>query len=157
MSCKWPSCSCRATGIYCKDKPGKKDKKPIVKQSAKKKIEQKEDTKIRKIDHEMYLEIASERPHVCDNCNVCIFEIGDKNFHHILPKRKTQYPQYRHKKWNITVLCWQCHSKAENNLDFAPRIKQVTEYLLSLHEQGKLASDTENIYLLWKRILSSNK
>jgi 5-methylcytosine-specific restriction endonuclease McrA len=94
-----------------------------------------EDQKIlQKQDEEFYKEVYAASPHKCQNCD-CGLPKTPSNFlfHHILPKAK--YPEFRHTPENIMILCLSCHSKAETNIDFAPRIKQrrneVEKLLLS--------------------------
>lgn len=78
-----------------------------------------------KLDEEFYKEVYAASPHSCQNC-FCKLPKTPMNFmfHHLLPKR--HYPELRHVPENIMILCLTCHSKAETNIDFAPRIKQRT-------------------------------
>lgn len=76
-----------------------------------------------KKDEEFYKEIWSASPHKCQNCDCKLPKIPyNWMFHHLLEKRN--YPKFRHTPENIMILCLECHSKAETNIDFAPRIKQ---------------------------------
>lgn len=74
-------------------------------------------------DKEFYAEIYAASPHKCQNCD-CKLPRTPSNFmfHHLLEKRN--YPEHRYSPENIMILCLECHSKAETNIDFAPRIKQ---------------------------------
>lgn len=99
-------------------------KQYIIPKVSKKRKKKLEDQKVLlKKDEEFYKEVYSASPHRCQNCD-CTLPKTPSNFmfHHLLEKR--HYPQYRHIPENIMILCLTCHSKAETNLDFAPRIKQ---------------------------------
>ena len=75
------------------------------------------------LDKEFYKEVYAASPHWCQNCNTKLpKEPQTFMFHHLLEKRN--YPQFRHTYENIMVLCLTCHSKAETNIDFAPKIKE---------------------------------
>ena len=69
---------------------------------------------------------------VCPKCECCgtrlWFEPNLMYFHHILEKRN--YPEYRHKEWNIAILCSDCHSRYESNPDNVPYLKMKKEKLL---------------------------
>jgi len=57
----------------------------------------------------------------CEECNKKLgLEINFCFFHHILEKRN--YPEYRHKDWNIALLCKQCHNEYETNPDTHPNL-----------------------------------
>lgn len=74
-------------------------------------------------DKEFYKEIYAASPHWCQNCECKLpKEPQTFMFHHLLEKRN--YPQFRYTPENIMILCLTCHSKAETNIDFAPKIKQ---------------------------------
>lgn len=74
-------------------------------------------------DEVFYKEVWAASANKCQNCD-CKLPRTPSNFmfHHLLEKRN--YPQYRHIPENIMILCLECHSKAETNIDFAPRVKQ---------------------------------
>jgi len=65
----------------------------------------------------------------CFECNKYINEdsFGIINVHHILPKSK--YPQYYFEHWNYCLLCGNCHSQVELNIDLAPKVKELTKEL----------------------------
>jgi 5-methylcytosine-specific restriction endonuclease McrA len=98
----------------------------ISKVSEKRKKKIAEDRVILDKDEEMRIVIWAASAHVCQNCGV---HLGNKfkkwNFHHLLPKAK--YPQFRHTPEVIILLCLTCHSQAETNIDFAPKIKARTQ------------------------------
>lgn len=142
-TCTWPRCSCRATGQYCPDKPEKnKPKKRIKPISDKGRLKKEEKKSIILTDGAFYLMIWEEREHKCQNCGAKIFEFALYLFHHILAKRPDGgYPQYRYCKWNIWILCWECHDTHDNGNPDSPKVAKLrTEYhrLLNLHNDGKL-------------------
>lgn len=99
-------------------------KKYVIPNISKKRQKKLEDQKeMSKLDEAFYKEVWAASPHKCQNCD-CKLPRTPYNwmFHHLLEKRN--YPQYRHVPENIMILCLECHSKAETNIDFAPRIKQ---------------------------------
>src|SRR5689334_4062258 len=73
-------------------------------------------------DADFYKEVYAASPHRCQNCD-CKLPKTPSNwmFHHLLEKRN--YPQYRYVPENIMILCLECHSKAETNMDFAPKVR----------------------------------
>lgn len=107
-------------------------KKPI-------KTKKKFDKKLREKDHDFYNEIWDERPHVCGNCGQFL---GNEPltlfFDHILEKSK--YPEYRHNKDNIWLLCWQCHTNKTNGIYsnvMKDKIKEVEGILLNERTEGQ--------------------
>lgn len=100
-----------------------KKRKPIPKFSKKKEKQLKEQRETHKKDEEFYKEIYAASPHQCQNCG-CKLPKTPSNFmfHHLLEKRN--YPQYRYAPENVMILCLECHSKAETNIEFAPKIAQ---------------------------------
>jgi len=102
-------------------KPKKKYVIPKVSKKRQKKLEDQKE--LLKKDEEFYKEVYAASPHKCQNCD-CKLPRTPSNFmfHHLLEKRN--YPKYRHIPENIMILCLECHSKAETNIDFALRIKQ---------------------------------
>jgi HNH endonuclease len=110
-----------------KQKKEKKQPKPIPKVSAKKKAEIEENKEFAKLDKEFYLEIWAASPHKCYECGGGLGNVPHNfMFHHLLPKRI--YPEFRHTPENIALVCLACHSKAETNIDFSPKIKALTEW-----------------------------
>lgn len=105
-------------------KPKKRYAIPKVSKKRQKKLEDQKE--LLKLDEEFYKEVWVASPHKCQNCD-CGLPKTPYNwmFHHLLEKRN--YPQYRHIPENIAILCLECHSKCETNIDFAPRIKQRRE------------------------------
>lgn len=87
-------------------------------------------------DLAFYMEIWSERTHVCISCdkglgnepNLCFFEHG-------LPKSK--YPQYRYNKENVSLICMECHANKEAG--FASKKYQIKlDELKQKHLNGEL-------------------
>lgn len=109
-----------------REKKVKPPYKGLAKKSAKKIAEEKESKELLKQDEEFYMEVWQASPNKCWNCNGGLGNTPHNYmFHHLLPKRS--YPQFRHTKENIAILCLTCHSKCETNIDFAPKIKALTE------------------------------
>lgn len=80
-------------------------------------------------DRLLWAEIWEEREHLDFETDKPIYgEPLTLYFHHILGKKK--YPQFRYCKWNIVLVSWETHDKAERNLDLVPKIKQYKKELL---------------------------
>lgn len=61
-------------------------------------------------DKDFYLEIWKEREHICESCGVHLSsEPLTIYFDHLLEKSK--YPELRHEKANILLVCLECHDK----------------------------------------------
>ncbi len=101
-------------------KPVKRYSIPKVSKKRQKKLAEQKVTAER--DAEFYKEVYAASPHKCQNCD-CKLPRTPSNFmfHHLLEKRN--YPQYRYVPENIAILCLECHSKCETNIDFAPKVK----------------------------------
>lgn len=109
----------------------KPKKKYVIPKVSKKRLKKLEDQKeLLKLDEAFYKEVWAASPHKCQNCD-CKLPKTPYNwmFHHLLEKRN--YPQFRHVPENIMILCLECHSKAETNIDFAPKIKQRRDHSLN--------------------------
>lgn len=118
------------------NEPKPKRRKPIAKVSKKKQKQLEEQKDMIRLDHEFYEEHWRACPHKCEQCNL---NLGKEPltifFHHALPKRN--YPQFRHTHENIIVLCGNCHSQAEVDIDKVPVVKKRTEEI-----ENKLLNDT---------------
>lgn len=59
-------------------------------------------------EKKLFLEIWDERPHVCTNCRL---PLGDEPMVHYFSHHfsKGAHPEIRLAKWNITILCKECH------------------------------------------------
>ena len=138
--CKWPRCSCRATGNYCPHKPGEKAPKRIKRVSTKRLAQLKEDQAVGDQDAAFYLWVWRERLHRCECCGVALTfttpDIRNYSYHHLLEKRN--FPQYRYCKWNIMLLCRNCHDSWERNPDTRPTITKLRNSLLKRHDEGQL-------------------
>lgn len=109
----------------------------IPKVSAKRKKQMEQDKATLEQDKEFYKEIYAASPHKCQNCDCKLpKEPFTFMFHHLLEKRN--YPHFRYTPENIMILCLECHSKAETNIDFAPKIKARREQVekLLLDQEG---------------------
>ncbi len=147
--CKWPRCACKATGVYCAQKARKSDKKApkplkrtaIKPRSEKGKIKALEKKDLVQTDMVFYLQLWDHRPHICYETGEIIHKPHNYNFHHVLEKKP--YPQYRHREWNIVFVTWMVHDKVHRGIDFAPKIKKLTQFLLKMHENGELETLTD--------------
>lgn len=117
-------------------KPKKKYTIPKVSKKRQKKLD--EQKELLKIDESFYKEVWAASPHKCQNCD-CKLPKTPYNwmFHHLLEKRN--YPQFRHTPENIMILCLSCHSKAETNIDFAPKVKARRDYAFKILINDKQA------------------
>lgn len=139
--CTWPRCPCKATGIKCTSSGGKSvskksisKPKPIPKVSEKGKVAKAAKKELVKDDMVFYLnEVWAIRPHRCECCKAPLYEPVLANFHHILAKRKTAYPQFRHCMWNIMIVCKDCHNTIESHLRLVPYADIMTSLLLKLY------------------------
>lgn len=87
-------------------------------------------------DKEFFNEIWQERDHFCYESGEYLGEEPlTVFFHHILPK--ADYDRFRYCKWNIVLLTWENHSKAEVNLDFVPKVKALYEKLYKKYSSLK--------------------
>lgn len=87
-----------------------------------KKIEKTANTKLQ---FKLFEEIYKEHPtKTCFECNKSVNGQSSAQFHHLL--FKSQYPEYRLEKWNIVLVCENCHSQAHTNIDKTPKIKEET-------------------------------
>ena len=97
---------------------------PLKRVSPNKRVKQ----DFRQEDNNFYKLIWEKRPHICRNCGE---KLGREPlsiyFHHVLEKRN--FKEYRHKEWNIIVLCWLCHQNADQNkIELVNRYKQFLQY-----------------------------
>lgn len=153
MSCGWPRCSCKATGVYCSSKPsGKKAVTPIAKQSAKAKSKVVDTSLLHNNDGAFYLEIWQERAHICFECGKPIEGMMSNLYmHHVLAKKKSiheynDYSIYRHCKWNIVILDWPHHTSAD--ADNAPKVYEYKQRLIEMHNNGELQKISPDIQFI---------
>lgn len=70
----------------------------------------------------------TEKYPTCECCGRRLaWEPNSIFFHHILEKRN--FPQFRHKEWNIAIVCSECHNRYETNPDVIPYLKRRREEL----------------------------
>ncbi len=104
---------------------------PKVSEKRKKKLEQ--NNELSALDKNFYAEIWLASPHKCQSCGcglpkepLTIF------FHHLFEKRN--YPQFRHTPENIMILCADCHTQTETDINKVPKVltrrKQAEKDLL---------------------------
>jgi hypothetical protein len=149
MTCNWPRCACKGTGIYCKDKPhsGPKPRKAIRKISIKTAAKKKEiDMALAITDAALYWSIWDEREHIDFETGLPINKPFSKSFfHHVLPKREDGgYPQFRHCKWNIVLVDQGTHNQTEIDMDKTPRIRIYFNHLMKLWYKGLLETADPN-------------
>lgn len=103
----------------------------IPKISEKKKKQEAENRRTLEADKLFYLEIWVASPHVCGECDR---KLGREPltlfFHHLLEKRN--YPEFRYTPENIAILCADCHTQAETDIDKTPKTKARREQVLKL-------------------------
>jgi hypothetical protein len=126
-TCNHPTCEGE-----CRRERKRGRQKAIRQVSTKQAKKNKEKSKVTKEDWKVYLEIWEERAHVDFETGELILFPLSYNFHHVLPKKEGPggYPQFRHEKWNIVLVDWNTHTKAERNIDLVPRIKTYRNELL---------------------------
>lgn len=111
-------------GVREKDPP--KKIKPIARQSERAKALESENKILLVADKEFYADIWVASPHVCQSCGKKLSkEPLNLFFHHLIPKGA--YPQFRHVPENIMILCPDCHTQAETDLDKVPKVRIRTE------------------------------
>ena len=139
MHCTWPRCPCKSTGIKCASYKGKAPPKKSINRVSEKGKQKTIDKKaLIQNDMMFYLEIWSERPKIDYETNEKI-EGKPKNyhFHHVL--EKANYPEYRHKKWNIVLVNKDTHDNCHStDGSLNPKIHAYRKHLLELHERNEL-------------------
>jgi 5-methylcytosine-specific restriction endonuclease McrA len=107
---------CRKVNCHCRKKPIKTIRKITQKKRAKNEVLK----TLQETDGKIYLAVWNERPHNCENCECIIYNLRSLNFHHLAEKRN--YPELRHIKENIALLCADCHSQVEINPAKTPKL-----------------------------------
>lgn len=75
----------------------------------------------------MFKEIYTETwQKTCYECECSVDGQSSVNYHHLLYKGVDKYKKYALEKWNIVLVCENCHQKTHTNIDSTPRIKQRT-------------------------------
>jgi len=107
--CTWPACVCRSTGVYCSLRKGPKKPKRINPISKKGKVRKGLKMALLQTDAAFYWSIWEERTRQCESCSA---PLGPKllnyYFDHLLEKQT--YPELRHEKDNIMLVCGDCHT-----------------------------------------------
>ncbi len=105
--------------------PEEHKRQAIVKVSEKGKAKQAAKTALIAEDKLFYAAHWAACPHQCEACKVMLpAEPVTLFFHHALPKRT--YPQFRHTHENIIVLCADCHTQVETDINKVSYAKQRT-------------------------------
>lgn len=146
--CIYKGCSYNQFGgKYCRNHQWcRTDKKPkVINRTPIRKVSKNQQKLLgeRKLQTEkdwlFYLEIWSEREHVCFETGQYL---GDEPltlfFHHVLEKGIRRYAKYRHCKWNIVLITWQVHDQVRSDIDRCPKIKAYHDKLLKQIENGRL-------------------
>lgn len=93
-------------------------------------------TLVCKVDDKIYEEIWREKEHICENCGK---ELGEEKkslyFSHILSKGA--YPEFRHRKENFNLLCFECHRKWEDGTEESRSKMKVYLYNKKVEEELK--------------------
>lgn len=119
----------------CKFHWGKSYGKPIKKQSDKGVIKKEFKRKLIEEDKQFYLKVWNSGAHICENCSKYLSEPLLQYFHHSL--YKAIFPQYRHAKWNIMLLCSDCHNQTHTDASKVPFIEQRRLQLLKFIEDDQ--------------------
>lgn len=99
---------------------------PLKKQSEAKKAKLKEEREETKKMWMFFLEIWVERPHWCVVCNAPLYgQPVSAFFDHLLEKHL--YPEYKFEKWNIAVVCLNCHSSKSNGWPKEKHLEMMEE------------------------------
>jgi len=96
-------------------------------------------------EKEVFEEIAKERPHRCQICDMAIMDLTPSNFMHVLPKAQNKYPKLKLEKQNIVLACDHNGDNCHYKWDFEryktinrPEWEKIYELEASLKEQYKL-------------------
>ena len=101
-------------------------KTPLRKISVRGVEKKKEKAVLTDLQFELFKEFYKEHPiKRCYECNRRVDGKSSAQFHHLL--FKSQFPQYRLEKWNLALVCSDCHNLTHNNIDKTPKIKELTE------------------------------
>lgn len=136
------ACGCGQTGriwskgvlkqCFLKSNPTKSIKKSysVKKISAKGLEKKKEKAEYTEKQFELFKEIYAEHPSKkCYECNRWVDGQSSSQFHHILFKSIQKYKKYALEKWNIVLLCTDCHSQVHLDVNKTPKVKELTEQI----------------------------
>jgi len=129
----------------------------IAKISTKGKAKKKIKSKLVLTDMAFYLdEIWAVRRHTCQLTDELIYSPLIQCFHHIL--EKADYPEYRHKAWNILLVSWMTHDRIHRMISVLPVAEQLTIWLKDLHDNNQiLEDDLEMLILVNEKLLYLRK
>lgn len=117
----------------CQNCASREDNKPlkggnIRKISAKGLENKKEKAILTDLQFELFKEIYKESLiKRCYECNCYVDGKSSGHFHHLL--YKSQFPQFRLEKWNIVILCLNCHSQTHLDIKKTPKVEKLTEII----------------------------
>lgn len=98
--------------------------KELSPRAIKKKEEKKEYTKKQ---FELFQEIYKEHPtKTCFECGKWVNGESSAQFHHLLFKSVEQYKKFALEKWNICLLCEDCHSQIHSDSSKTPKTQELT-------------------------------
>lgn len=90
-------------------------------------------------DFIFYGKVWDSLSHYCFETNQYLGAIPNLcYFHHVLPKEI--YPQYRHCLWNIVLLHPLVHNQVETNIEFCPKVNELTKQLKIKHKNNELSN-----------------
>lgn len=114
-----------------RQKKEKKPPTPIASVSEKKKKVLAEEKKLFAADKDFYAEVWAASPHICQEC---LTKLGREPltlfFHHLLEKRN--HPEFRHTHENVMILCPDCHTQAESDIDKTPKVRERRNEVIKL-------------------------
>ncbi len=131
---------------YCKSCALKlQPSKPLKKMSEKQVFKMTLKKELFEEDKKFYLKIWEDEiwrddspgmiPTEYPKCECCKKSLGSEPnlmfFHHILEKRN--YPQFRHMRWNIAIVCPDCHSSYESNPNNVPYLRDMKDMLRRIY------------------------
>lgn len=103
------------------------------------------DSDYRVLQSQMFLQIWSERKHICAvSGNPLTVDAKSYYFHHILEKR--MYELYGLCKWNIVILSWDVHNAYESNPIKVPELHELRRHLLECIDDSKYHYDNDEIW-----------
>lgn len=101
-------------------------KTPLSKTSVRGVEKKKEKALLTDLQFELFKEIYKESlSKKCYECNCYVNGKSLGHFHHLL--YKSQFPQFRLEKWNIVILCLNCHSQTHLDIKKTPKVEKLTE------------------------------
>lgn len=113
--------------IKSKKKSIKKiNEKSLIKKESKKKYTEKQ--------FELFKEIYKEHPtKKCFECGKPVNGESSAQFHHLLFKSIEKYKKFALEKWNICLLCENCHSQVHLDSSKTPKVQKLTNELKEIY------------------------